>query len=729
MNRLKLIIILLMLTLTGHNVVNAEEMSVPPSYILTVISTDVKKTYNATSKEVLLDKLTLLEYSNKKDMSTAYRELSKKYTVAKDEDIEIEEEKYDKNSEYYLNEYFIKDKMRLDKAQEYASTGKPIKIGVLDTGGYNEDKYIADRIGKNSMEYSIEEKDKDGKKVINTYPVDYSLGGNSHGSEVTGLILDGTPDNVSVNFYMCNCYARVDEDGDGVKETVKGISKLSDVTKAITALVKDGCNIAHTSLGIEPSDLEENSLEVLEALFESLEEKKIPLIASAGNSVNSNHYIPQKYESTIVVGSIDGSNNLSEFSAKGVDVDFVAPGENINVISGYQASGTSFASPFITAFVADLMCKKTYSNVKQVEEDVKYYCTGLSPNKNELSEWKENFGWGLPYFHTEEEECSLLGWHDYTEWETIEPTCTDTGITKRECKKCGKIEKGDIIPAKGHKWKIDEVEATCTTGGYKTRTCIVCNTVETYDKKVPTGHSSVTVTNTSSTCTHKGHIISKCRVCGLILEDKDKELDPNKHDEDVIETTIKGSCVTPLTLVRTCSACGKEMGRDYFGYDKHKYVLSQTTEKYQIYRCSVCGAIRRDEIKGSTTESKESKTTEVSKTESSTNTEKSTEVSKTESSVSNAKVILPKSTVSSIKPSKKSIVAKVKKKKGYKVQLQLSTNKKFKKSTNKYITSGKYTFKKLKSKKKYYLRWRVYRMVGGKTIYSKWSKVKKIKVK
>ena len=36
-------------------------------------------------------KLTLLEYSNKKDMSTAYRELSKKYTVAKDEDIELEE--------------------------------------------------------------------------------------------------------------------------------------------------------------------------------------------------------------------------------------------------------------------------------------------------------------------------------------------------------------------------------------------------------------------------------------------------------------------------------------------------------------------------------------------------------------------------------------------------------------------------------------------------------------
>lgn len=66
-------------TLCSYSFVNASERYDLQGYKLTVISTDVKKTYNATSKEVLLDKLTLLEYSNKKDMSTAYRELSKKY--------------------------------------------------------------------------------------------------------------------------------------------------------------------------------------------------------------------------------------------------------------------------------------------------------------------------------------------------------------------------------------------------------------------------------------------------------------------------------------------------------------------------------------------------------------------------------------------------------------------------------------------------------------------------
>lgn len=90
MKKVRFILILLAIIIS-NNVAKAEEVSVPPGYTLTVISTDVQNTYNATSKEVLLNKLTLLEYSNKKDISTAYRELSKKYTVAKDEDIEIEE--------------------------------------------------------------------------------------------------------------------------------------------------------------------------------------------------------------------------------------------------------------------------------------------------------------------------------------------------------------------------------------------------------------------------------------------------------------------------------------------------------------------------------------------------------------------------------------------------------------------------------------------------------------
>ncbi len=85
---------------------------------------------------------------------------------------------------------------------------------------------------------------------------------------------------------------------------------------------------------------------------------------------------------------------------------------------------------------------------------------------------------------------------------------------------------------------------------------------------------------------------------------------------------------------------------------------------------------------------------------------------------------------------KKSITLKWKKQtakgiKGY--EIQYSTDKKFKKnvnteSINKAKTTSK-TIKKLKSNKKYYVKIRTFSKKGKEKIYSKWSKVKKIKVK
>lgn len=66
-------------------------------------------------------------------------------------------------------------------------------------------------------------------------------------------------------------------------------------------------------------------------------------------------------------------------------------------------------------------------------------------------------------------------------------------------------------------------------------------------------------------------------------------------------------------------------------------------------------------------------------------------------------------------------------------QLQLATDKKFKKNkktitvTNKKVT--KKTVKKLKSKKKYYVRVRAYKKQNGKRTYSSWSKTKSFKTK
>ena len=65
--------------------------------------------------------------------------------------------------------------------------------------------------------------------------------------------------------------------------------------------------------------------------------------------------------------------------------------------------------------------------------------------------------------------------------------------------------------------------------------------------------------------------------------------------------------------------------------------------------------------------------------------------------------------------------------KGY--QLQYALNKKFKKKKSVQTKKTKYTIKKLKKKKTYYIRVRVYKMNGRKKVYGKWSTVKKVKIK
>ena len=98
--------------------------------------------------------------------------------------------------------------------------------------------------------------------------------------------------------------------------------------------------------------------------------------------------------------------------------------------------------------------------------------------------------------------------------------------------------------------------------------------------------------------------------------------------------------------------------------------------------------------------------------------------------------IKPKATnISSLKAGSKKFTVKWKKQAtqttGY--QVQVATNKKFKKNkktvTIKKQKTTKTTVKKLKAKKKYYVRIRAYKQSQGKKIYGAWTKTKTIKVK
>ena len=95
---------------------------------------------------------------------------------------------------------------------------------------------------------------------------------------------------------------------------------------------------------------------------------------------------------------------------------------------------------------------------------------------------------------------------------------------------------------------------------------------------------------------------------------------------------------------------------------------------------------------------------------------------------------LKSASIKKVKAAKKAILVTWKKVGGVKgYQVQVATDKKFKKNKKtvniKKQKTTKTTVKKLKAKKKYYVRMRTYKTVNGKKVYSAWSKVKSVKTK
>ena len=95
---------------------------------------------------------------------------------------------------------------------------------------------------------------------------------------------------------------------------------------------------------------------------------------------------------------------------------------------------------------------------------------------------------------------------------------------------------------------------------------------------------------------------------------------------------------------------------------------------------------------------------------------------------------LKSASIKKVKAAKKAILVTWKKVGGVKgYQVQVATDKKFKKNKKtvniKKQKTTKTTVKKLKAKKKYYVRMRTYKTVNGKKVYSAWSKVKSLKTK
>lgn len=167
--------------------------------------------------------------------------------------------------------------------------------------------------------------------------------------------------------------------------------------------------IINISLGFYESE------EYHQLLIERLADVGVGIVAAAGNDDSPVSFYPAAYEEEVIaVASIQGAQK-TDYSNYGEYIDVCAEGNFFTTINlpqffSYRASGTSFAAPRVSAFLAKIMSSKSSMRLDQALERLnkltvpledELYEQGLLGN-GKISNWKYLFNYNkvkLLYFY------------------------------------------------------------------------------------------------------------------------------------------------------------------------------------------------------------------------------------------------------------------------------------------------------------------------------------------
>ena len=238
------------------------------------------------------------------------------------------------------NEWNIR-MIRSDKVKKSDSKRKKkdktekVKIAVLDSGvDWGNDIDVAETITL-----------VPGEEEMSPLFMD----GTGHGDSVAGLI--AAKDNgegitgVNPNAEIYSIRVLDDENAAPVSRVIEGIYKA----------IEWDVNIINMSFGVSEYS------EALKMAIQDAEKAGILVIAAAGNTGESGVQYPAAFDEVIAVGSVDKYGEVVESSAKGEELELVAPGELVRSTGFFESelveSGTSLAAPQV-AGVASLIWEK-----------------------------------------------------------------------------------------------------------------------------------------------------------------------------------------------------------------------------------------------------------------------------------------------------------------------------------------------------------------------------------
>lgn len=158
------------------------------------------------------------------------------------------------------------------------------------------------------------------------------------------------------------------------KTEAVGLGAISDIDMGMKMAIDLGARVLNLSFGTADAALEANAPKPHADVVAYAERRGCVLVAASGNSGKEEVYWPAAFENVIAVGSVASDGKPSHFTTSGAHVSLCAVGERVATcgLEGYQqATGTSFAAPFVTAAAALLVSRAQRRSYPLSSSDVR----------------------------------------------------------------------------------------------------------------------------------------------------------------------------------------------------------------------------------------------------------------------------------------------------------------------------------------------------------------------
>lgn len=286
-------------------------------------------------------------YSEQEDVISVFPDLIMEFPeVEVSEDTTIEFEKApdwfkswgaDSTGFYELKDYLTRKNFPLEE----------VVVGVVDTGIDLNHPFFEGRIVRTYFNSRGSGEKNSEHNIVH-----------GHGTMVSSVIVDSTPENVKVAMY-------------------KTTTTLSSLSLGCLQAVEDKVDIINASFGAFGYG-EYSDAYYWEDIVDYAYENNVAFVAAAGNNsgnLDKAHNYPSDCRHAISVGAVDKFYMPTDFTNYGKSVDISAPGEEIFVADSNNtygvADGTSFSSPYTAALCAVYKSLYPDCTVDEISEEIK----------------------------------------------------------------------------------------------------------------------------------------------------------------------------------------------------------------------------------------------------------------------------------------------------------------------------------------------------------------------